>query len=450
MGRPLTTSTICRPAEPGERGERMKVDADQEVDLATQGKTLYEEDLEHVAKLDTDGHKNPLLNPSHTFTIIKLHKVGARQHCAICDTRDKAETRVTVRNDTLDVTFYAGLDCLEMNFGVTRAQLERGALPLKLLAQAWQKFLHKLTGKEEQFVGTVEAVEHMYGRLKGHKLFSEITPIVRTILDNLPKVQAGGYTDQLQALQNLLGIIYEQQADPEFLEDRAAAFSDHPKLQSDIRELAGEVLRNTNRIQWTPLLKLSKGIAGLTRKPYKPLTPEAPADAYASAHEYSKALETRMKEKLIRMTKNDELIPLIALKQTVQERIKTLIQRGGGTFGFAIENANVDDLLNVKLNFRLTKELERNEVVFILADGAKPYERIRSGLRGPSRQAMLREGQEEPSDKASQQPKTRTGYFRGAIMYKAETYRTCHAIWNKYGGMTIARRRLEDLTSNLK
>lgn len=428
----------------------MQSDASQETDLTTQGKTLYEEDLEHVARLQTDGHDSHLLNPDHSFTIIKLHKVGAKQHCAICDTQDKAETRVTVRNDTLDATFYAGLHCLEIHFGVTRAQLERGALPLKLLAQAWQNFLHKLTGKEEQFVGTVEAVEHMYDRLKGYEQFSELAPVVRKILRNLPKVQAGGFVNELRALQNFLGIIYDSQKEPGFLEDRATSFADHPKLRAEERELAVRVLSNTNRIQWHELLKLSEAVGDLTRKPWKPLTPEAPADQYASAEEYMEALNVRAKDTLIRITKNTDLIPVRTLTQTIEEKIKALTQRGGGSYEFAIESSSVEELLKAKLNFRLTKELEKSQITFLLAEGAEHYEKLPTGLRGPSRAAMLKEGQEEPSPRTPQQPKTRTGYFRGAILYKPETYRTFHSIWNKHGGMANARPRLEDFTSNLK
>lgn len=62
-----------------------------------------------------------------SFTLIRLDRFAGRHFCALCNSKDKSERVVLIKDNFSGETFYVAKDCLWYHFGEKLDQLDRAS-----------------------------------------------------------------------------------------------------------------------------------------------------------------------------------------------------------------------------------------------------------------------------------------------------------------------------------
>lgn len=412
-------------------------------------KIIFELDLELLVRYGGPSSANPDLGSDHEFTIIRYTEESVRQKCVVCNRPGQAARRATIRNDTTGNEFHSGLDCLRDHFGVNLAELQSSSRQLKTLAVGWQDFCIAMGIEDSHHSTTKAAVIDMHEYFSRVPMLHHATKVIRDILDNVTQVQQGIFADEIDALLDFLGILFEVQNNRELLEDRRIAFGSHPRFTVSQQKLAERVLGNPEKLEWRDILLLSQAIKSIRSKKIKLLTKEAPPYNYPTAETYHQGLHERCQQIKDNVTHRDGLTPVSLFHKTIREAIEGLTKQGGGVSRFAFESTSSSSLDNLKPNHAISAPLKKKQGDLIVAEYFREYRHVES-RRATSLSASQREGQLEDSARRSDEPIIHEGFYKTAVVFVPEEYLPCHQIWHKHGGLDNARRALEDLTSGFR
>lgn len=416
---------------------------------------VYEQDQSSrlVFELDLEIHvnysgDNPDFDKAHAYTIVRYTEESVLQACSFCNRPHQAAKRATVKNNATGIEYYSGLDCLRNNFGVTEAELHTSSRNLKRLAMGWQAYCTATGFPVSELSTTKAVVEDMHEFFKKVPALTQATGVLRTILHNLAEVQQGIYTDEIEALIDLLGILFESGSNAELLNDRQKALGSHPLLDASQQQTVQKVLGNTNNIIWSDLLQLSKTVRSIRNRTLSTRTPEAPPHQFPSPEAYWQGLRTRCNRLANEMTERDGMVPARLYPRTLREAVDELTKKKGGVTTFAFESKSGPDLDDLVPSHAILTSLSKKSGGISQADFFRSYRHVESrqpqSLRGMQRESQMDETSEH------KEPIVREGFYRGVVAFLPEPYLPFHQILHKHGEFAEARKKLEDFTSSLQ
>lgn len=414
-------------------------------------RTLVDRDIELVTRLRRFDSSRSFLRENDHYTVTRYTEVSDLSECYVCNTGRRAQCRVTIRNDTLNEVFFCGLDCMEKYFDLRKSDLERTSLPLKQLASTWEAFRSAVEPDFSGFAGTStgEAVKDMYNYFGEVPLLRQAQTVIGEMLANLRGVQDGGYSAEVGALRDLLGVLYEAANDPKRLQDRAVALKHHPLLEPQQKMMATQVLENVDRLLWRDFVDVSQLLGSIAGKRLSLRLKEVPVYEFENRLAYAEAVAAHARTRRDAIDDRHNFVPSEQFHRTITKGIEELAARKGGITTFAFDNSRLEPLERLSLNHEAKFLLKRTGVKVLEAYGASPYQQVVTRSEKTTLRSMFRESQlEEETEQRQTSSKPRSGYYRGFVLFLPDVCLPTYEVWARYGGSEVGRKNLESLVSS--
>ena len=387
------------------------------------------------------------------YTITRFETYEKAERCGICETSDKAHARVQIRNESDGTTFYAGLNCLELQFGVDRSQLEASARPIRQLVEAWLQYVTKSVPRLRVLTETTQALEIMGTNFVTATSFDcpaneRGQEEVQRLRNNLGHASRGHFDTTIELLLLLVGLQHDHKHEPQLFDDRLRSLNKHPKFTSQQRALVRLVRHDLDRLDWPRLEQLHE-LFRTARKapiPHHRVRNVVPAD-FGSEDAYRDALRAHAQAAADGVTERASHIAQEVLAPVVQNQLEnaasTLRKRGMDVMSFyAATRASVDAY---ELPPALRQALRKGGYEYYLTPESKPLKTADVSLDADS--VRQRQRRAQLAEERSQS--VREGFYRGMALWRPDKHHEMYRIWHCYGGPVEGRKRLENPLSGL-
>lgn len=298
-------------------------------------------------------------------------------------------------------------------------------------------------------MSTGEAVEDMAQAFASILMLNGAHRVLAGIKENLSAVQDGLFTDELNALKDLLGILYEAQYLKPLLEDRAKMFADHPLLEPAGSAFISNVLLNTHQLNWADVISVSNLVGQIRGKKIPLKLREVPAYNFADRFSYSNALDRAASEKRDAVDHYHEFTRSFDFEHVLKRAIKRIEKQGAGLETFAFESTKLEHVERLRPSYEVRTLLEQSGVRVLEESGGTPYEEVTTKSEKTTLRSFLRSDQLAEEEKPQVPRKPRTGYYRAFVLYRPDPYRFAYSVWARYGGVGEGRALMENLASSL-
>ena len=403
-------------------------------------------DLDLSMRIKKDAPPRPRLSPEHPYTLIRYEEFDSLQACYVCNTREKAGRTVVIRDEVTRKEFRSGLDCLREQFGVTKAALRGQVAPLRVLFNYFFAYVGKcapdmvstLSGRPSSFI-----LDLMSRSLSGLASFpcpavSEAQKLLGELAQNSGWVNQGYYEAELLKLRALIALQYDHLYHPTLFEARGKALLGHPKIKGDNRQKVEGFFSSPGDAR----LGQISGVANLFReaKSYnlRLRNPHVPPYNYPDERSYLTGLCRTMEAEAVGVTDRIERYHKARRELAIEVRAEDVKGRAQGRSVFALADEDREAIVTYSPPGRLIKTLREQGVFFYLSPLTQAYTRSSVSLDEDALSRRLRQASDaEPAN----------GYFRGAVVWKPDTYHGAFSVWHRYGGKN-GRTQLEDLWSS--
>jgi hypothetical protein len=421
-------------------------------------------ELTPIRTVDLDYPVTAKESPKHSdvfaagqpYVIIRLEEFERLVRCGACHNKDKALSRVVLLDEVSGEEIICALDCLKDDFGITRAKLKEITRSIKLLTSSWQTYA---VGSSSSYVdesSTSAALSSMAKFFETAASFDcpaikRATQVVQNLLGNIRAVSSGSHEGDISTLQTLMGLQRDHRYNFGRFVDRGTAFLNHPRVIKAAEKLIiKRFYAEPERAEW----KLIQEMDQLCRKVYNRKDLPIKLDEVAPTHfqskfEYRTALANHMIARCRSLGERNSHLSLDKCKTLVngwlQNRNSELYRNSYLLISVADKRQQVVDTYDFP---RWTRDLlEQKGFHYYFAKQSHYFQRSEiEMMQVSSVQDMLRQQLQEDSEVTSGNQKSMSqGYFRGLVIWKPDAWFEAYAVWNKYGGPTEGRNKLENV-----
>ena len=173
--------------------------------------------------------KIPLADRS--FTLIRLDRFAGRHFCALCNSKDKSERVVLIKDNFSDETFYVAKDCLWYHFGEKLDKLDQASNSSRQLFERAMSIL----GLEAE--DNLEAAVGILANFAGLISFecvaaAEARERLQEMIDDRGGLATGKYDGDISDLDTFISLQAEHRYDRDFFEARWRALKTHPNRRN--------------------------------------------------------------------------------------------------------------------------------------------------------------------------------------------------------------------------
>lgn len=398
------------------------------------------------------------VRPGVAYTLVRLEEYEKLTRCGVCNTSNKTRKRVLLRETDTRREFFSGLDCLEIQFGISEADLDATVRPLRRLATYWLYYVSKTPGLAK--LRNLDDVETILGLMATFfvKSSSFRCPAVaaaelhiRAIVENLAGATRGTFDDILGPLLLLVGLQHDYAVAPALFEDRLKAWNLHPRLTTAQRGAVRVVHEHLEEMTWERLIALEASLReAQNTTPIRLHHRGMPAYAFPEQGAYERALREAMEVDAEAVSPRASHVQLgqatIFLEQELGNQRSDL--RKNWRLVFSVAGKSATEIERFSFPSAVRSQVLRRGFQLHITASSRPYSRSAIKMETGSVRQMQRRSQ--LADTGRTAPREESGFYRGVAVWRPDKYEPVFEVWNAYGGVPDGPRVLLDVLSGFR